>query len=73
MKGFISFLQGFIIGGAVGAAAVILFTPTGGTQLRDAIRDRITFIIAEGQRAAEAKRLEMEREFAELTGTAHHK
>ena len=66
MRGFFSFVQGAILGGAIGAAAGILLAPLSGEQLRQTIKDRTSYVIEEGRRAAEAKRLELEQEFAEM-------
>ena len=66
MRGFFSFVRGAILGGAIGAAAGILLAPMSGEQLRQTIKDRTNYVIEEGRRAAEAKRLELEQEFAEM-------
>lgn len=66
MRGFFSFVQGAILGGAIGAAVGILLAPMSGEQLRQTIKDRTSYVIEEGRRAAEAKRLELEQEFAEM-------
>ena len=66
MRGFFSFVRGAMWGGAIGAAVGILLAPMAGKQLRQAIKDRTSYVIEEGRRAAEAKRLELEQEFAEM-------
>lgn len=66
MRGFFSFVQGAILGGAIGAAVGILLAPMSGEQLRQTIKDHTNYVIEEGRRAAEAKRLELEQEFAEM-------
>ena len=66
MRGFFNFVQGAILGGAIGAAVGILLAPMSGEQLRQTIKDRTSYVIEEGRRAAEAKRLELEQEFAEM-------
>jgi len=65
MRGFFNFVKGFIIGGAIGAVVGLFLTPVAGEELRELIKDRIAYIIAEGRRAAEVKRREMEQEFME--------
>ena len=50
---------GLIVGAAVGAGLVLLFTPRSGAELQDEIRERVQGILAEGQEAAEMRRLEL--------------
>ena len=66
MGGFFRFLKGFLMGAAVGGSATLLLAPLGGQELRDLVKDRLAYIIAEGRLAAESKRLEMEEEFARM-------
>jgi gas vesicle protein len=66
MGGFFRFMKGFLIGAAVGGGATLLLAPWGGNELRELVKDRLAYIIAEGRLAAEAKRLEMEEEFERL-------
>jgi gas vesicle protein len=66
MGGFFRFVKGFLIGAAVGGGTTLLLAPWGGTELRELVKDRLAYIIAEGRLAAEAKRLEMEEEFARM-------
>lgn len=67
MRGFLSFVRGAMWGAAIGAAAGVLLAPMSGKRLRQAIKDHANYVVEEGQRAAEAKRLELEREFAEMS------
>jgi gas vesicle protein len=66
MKSHFGFVHGAMWGGVIGAAVGILLAPMSGKQLRQAIKDHTSYVIEEGQRAAEAKRLELEQEFAEM-------
>ena len=66
MRSYLGFVHGTIWGGVIGAAVGILLAPMSGKQLRQAIKDHASYAIEEGQRAAEAKRLELEQEFAEM-------
>ena len=67
MGGCMRFIHGAIWGAAIGAAVTILVAPTSGRKLRQAIVDHFDYVISEGKRAAEAKRQELEREFAEMS------
>ncbi len=66
MGGMFRFAEGLLVGAAVGGSITILLSPWGGEELRELIKDRLAYIVAEGRLAAEAKRLEMEEEFARM-------
>lgn len=66
MKGFLNFIHGAIWGSAIGAAVIILVAPMSGKQLQKKIKDHINYVIEEGERAAEARRLELEKQFEEM-------
>jgi gas vesicle protein len=66
MGGFFRFMEGLLVGAAIGGTATILLSPWGGHELRELLKDRLAYIIAEGRLAADAKRLEMEEEFARM-------
>ena len=59
-------MSGVLLGAAVGAAAVLLFTPQSGPETRQMIQDRVEAIIEEGRQAAEDRRLELTTRFEEL-------
>jgi gas vesicle protein len=52
-------LAGLVVGAAVGAGLVLLFTPRSGPELQEEIQERIQGVVAEGQEAAEMRRLEL--------------
>ena len=60
------FLAGFIIGMFIGAVAVLLTTPQSGSDLQDGVRSRFDNILAEGRKAAEQRRADLEARLAEL-------
>lgn len=66
MKQIFNFLSGMILGGLVGAAVVMLFTPTSGEDLRDRIQERSIQLKDEVKAVAGARRAELERELAAL-------
>lgn len=62
-------LAGLLVGAAVAAGLVLLFTPRSGTQTRRGIEEWIEDILAEGRQAAEARRLELTSQFDALKKT----
>jgi gas vesicle protein len=62
----IRFLTGFWIGALIGAVAVILTTPQSGSDLQESVRHRIDDVLAEGRKAAEWRRAELEARLADL-------
>ena len=66
MRGFGKFLSGFILGGLLGAALALLFTPVGGADLRSQMQTEVERIQTEVQQAAQARRAELEQQLAEL-------
>ncbi len=61
-------LLGAILGGLVGSALALLLTPMSGNALRTEIQDYVRQVQAEVQSAANARRVELERELADLRG-----
>lgn len=66
MKGFMSFLQGIILGTLVGSTVAILLAPSSGEELRNQMQERAEKIQNEVKRASEEKRMEMEQQLASL-------
>lgn len=60
MRRAFSFLIGSIIGGIVGAAAALLFTPISGKDLRFQINDRAEGLVLNVRNAASSKRIELQ-------------
>ena len=60
------FLVGFLIGMAIGVVVVLLTTPRSGSDLQQGARARMNKILAEGRRAREMRRAELEARIAEL-------
>jgi hypothetical protein len=56
----INFLAGFLVGAVAGGAAGILLAPYGGTELREQVQLRFEALVQEGQKAATARRAELE-------------
>ncbi len=61
-------LLGAILGGLVGSALALLLTPMSGNALRTEIQDYVRQVQSEVQSAANARRVELERELADLRG-----
>jgi gas vesicle protein len=62
----LSITAGVLVGAAVGAGIVLLFAPQSGSDTQQMIRERIDAIVAEGQEAAEMRRLELTERFEAL-------
>ena len=57
---------GMVLGAAVAAGLVLLFTPQSGAETQKMIKDRIDAILDEGRQAAEMRRLELQTQFETL-------
>ena len=55
----VNLFAGLLVGAAVGAGLVLLFTPRSGAELQEEIQERVQDVVAEGQQAAEMRRLEL--------------
>ena len=62
----INFVAGFLVGTMIAAIVVLLTTPRSGTEFQSQIRARFEGMLAEGRRAAEARRAELEQKLASL-------
>jgi gas vesicle protein len=60
------FLSGLILGGIIGAAVVLLYTPASGTNMRVRARNLIDDVREEIKQAATTRRAEMEHELSVL-------
>jgi gas vesicle protein len=66
MKGFVSFMEGFALGGVVGVALALLLAPASGEELRGQIQSEVTRVRSEVQKAASDRRIELEQQLATL-------
>ena len=66
MRRLLTFFSGVVLGGLVGAALALLFTPASGEQLRGNIQSRYIELRDEVQQAAESRRIELEEQLREL-------
>ena len=62
----INFVAGFLVGAAIGAIMVLLTAPQSGSDLQIEVRSRFERILAEGRKAAAARRAELEERLASL-------
>ncbi len=63
MKGTMSFALGLFFGALVGVIVVVLFAPQSGSELQQAIRDRVQAILEEARRAGAARQSEIAARF----------
>lgn len=61
-----NFVSGFVLGAVIGAIAILLTTPQSGSALQSEVRSRFEGILAEGRKAAAARRSELEARLASL-------
>ena len=66
MRRVMNFLLGALIGGLIGALMAILMAPSSGEELRGQIQGRATRLRDELSEAAQARRIELERQLASL-------
>ncbi len=60
MRKGVNFLAGFFVGGLLGGTVGLLLAPHRGAELQERIRGRLDELMEEGQRAAAARRAELE-------------
>lgn len=60
MRKVVNFLAGFFVGGLVGGTVGLLLAPYRGAELQRQIRERVDELMEEGQKAAAARRTELE-------------
>jgi gas vesicle protein len=63
MNKIVGFLAGAMCGAIVGAVAALLLTPESGGEIRSEARQRFDELLAEGRKAAGARRSELMGEF----------
>ena len=62
-----TFLAGVICGGVVASAAVLLFSPLAGDELRARLREQVDYLRADARDAAQGNRRFMERRLQHLS------
>lgn len=62
----IRFIEGFVLGSLLGAAAALLLSPASGEQLRSQIQSEVNRISEEVNKAAMQRRAELEEQLAAL-------
>ena len=62
-----TFLAGVICGGVVASAAVLLFSPLSGDELRTRLREQVDYLLADARDAAQGNRRFMERRLQHLS------
>ncbi len=68
MQKALNFVLGMVLGGLVGSALALLLTPMSGDELRMEINEYSRQVRHEVEQAANARRVELERELADLRG-----
>lgn len=66
MKRFLTLLSGVLSGAVVGAALVLLFTPTSGAELQSEIQNRIQSIKNDVLNAYDERKTQLEAELEQL-------
>ncbi len=68
MQKALNLVLGFVLGGLFGSAIALLLTPYSGDELRMEVREYTRQVKSEVEQAANARRVELERELADLRG-----
>jgi gas vesicle protein len=68
MQKALNMVLGMVLGGLVGSAVALLLTPMSGDELRMEVRDYSRRVRSEVEQAATARRIELERELADMRG-----
>ncbi len=68
MQKVLNFVLGFVLGGLVGGSIALLMTPMSGNELRTEVKDYTRQVRQDVEQAATARRMELERELANLRG-----
>jgi gas vesicle protein len=68
MQKVLNFVLGFVLGGLVGGSIALLMTPMSGNELRTEVIDYSRQVRQDVEQAATARRMELERELANLRG-----
>lgn len=68
MQKALNFVLGAVLGGLFGGAIALLLTPVSGDELRMQVNEYTRQVKSEVEQAATARRVELERELADLRG-----
>ncbi len=68
MQKALNFFLGAVLGGLVGSSLALLLTPVSGDELRMQVNEYTRQVKSEVEQAATARRVELERELADLRG-----
>lgn len=68
MQKALNFVLGMVLGAMAGSALALLLTPMSGDELRMEVRDYTRQVKSDVEEAANARRVELERELANLRG-----
>ncbi len=68
MQKALNFVLGLVLGGLVGSTLTLLLTPVSGDELRMQVNEYTRQVKSEVEQAANARRVELERELADLRG-----
>ncbi len=68
MQKALNFVLGLILGGLVGSSLALLLTPVSGDELRMEVNEFSRQVKSGVEQAANARRVELERELADLRG-----
>jgi gas vesicle protein len=66
MRKMLAFVAGAMCGAIVGSVAALLLAPMSGGEMRQQARQRFEEIVAEGRKAAEERRAELERQLRQM-------
>jgi gas vesicle protein len=66
MKSVVNFMEGFLLGGLLGATLVLLFTPASGEDVRGRMQSEAARIRSEVNKAASERRTELEQQLSAL-------
>jgi gas vesicle protein len=68
MQKALNFVLGLVLGGLVGSTLGLLLTPVSGDELRMQVNEYTRQVKSEVEQAANARRMELERELADMRG-----
>ncbi len=68
MQKALNLVLGIVLGGLVGGSLALLLTPKSGNELRTDVKEFTRHVKSDVEQAANARRIELERELADLRG-----